>query len=64
MKEIPLIEELRAIRQRLAQEQGLDVQRYEAMLREAARTTPGKYVAEPFLPQPESALDVRAQNAG
>jgi hypothetical protein len=64
MTDIPLIEELRAIRQRLALEQGLDVQRYAAMLREVAQTSPGKYVAEPFLPHPEFSLDVRAENAG
>ena len=61
MKEIPLIEELRATRQRLAQEQALDVQRYAAMLRDVARTSPGDYVTEPFLPQPEFPLDVRAK---
>jgi hypothetical protein len=64
MKEIPLIEELRAIRQRLAKEQELDVQRYAAMLREVARTSPGKYVTEPLLPQPEFQHDSRAKNAG
>jgi hypothetical protein len=64
MKEIPLIEELRAVRQRLAQEQDFDVQRYAAMLREVATTSPGDYVTAPFLPRSESQLDVRTKNAG
>ena len=64
MKDIPLIEELRYIRQRLAQAQELDVQRYAAMLHEVARTSPGDYVTEPFLPQPELPLDMPAKNAG
>ncbi len=49
MKNVPLVEELRAVRQRLAEEQGLDVERYAAMLRDVARTIPGTYVAEPHL---------------
>ena len=64
MKDIPLIEELRAVRQRLAQEQELDVQRYAAMLRQVAQTTPGNYVTKPFLPQAELALDAGTRNAG
>jgi hypothetical protein len=64
MKDIPLIEELRAIRQRLAQEQELDVERYAAMLREVARISPGDYVAEPFLPVAEFPQDIGANNAG
>jgi hypothetical protein len=64
MKEIPLIEELRAIRQRLAQEQNLDVLRYAAMLREVARTSPGTYVTEPFLPQAEFPPDDEVKHAG
>lgn len=64
MTEIPLIEELRAIRQRLAQEQNFDVQRYAAMLREVARTSPGDYVTEPFLPQIELPRDVTTKKTG
>ena len=33
MINVPLLEELRATRRRLAEEQGLDVERYAAMLR-------------------------------
>jgi hypothetical protein len=49
MKDIPLIDELRAIRRRLAEEQELDMDRYAEMLREVARTSPGEYVTEPIL---------------
>ena len=50
MKNLPLIEELRAIRQRLANEQNLDVARYAAMLQQVGEALPGDYVTEPFLP--------------
>jgi hypothetical protein len=64
MMDVPLIEELRAIRQRLAQEQAFDVERYAAMLREIATTSPGDYVTEPCLPRVESPMDGEAKNAG
>jgi len=64
MKNLPLIDELRAVRQRLAQEQEFDVKRYAAMLREVARTSPGDYVTEPFLPLVEAPVDTDARNAG
>ena len=44
MKDIPLIDELRAARQRLAEEQQLDVDRYARMLRDVAQTSPGHYL--------------------
>ncbi len=50
MKNLPLIDELRAIRQRLAEEQNLDVARYAAMLQQVGQGLPGDYVTEPFLP--------------
>ena len=53
MKNLPLIDELRAICQRLAQEQGSDVERYAAMLREVSRSLPGRYVTQPVLPAVE-----------
>jgi hypothetical protein len=59
MKNVPLIDELRATRQRLAEQQGLDVARYAAMLREVARSSPGDYVTEPFLPPAETPADSR-----
>jgi hypothetical protein len=64
MKNIPLIDELHATRQRLAHEQELDVERYAAMLSEVARTAPGHYVTKPFLPLVEAPRDTRARNAG
>jgi hypothetical protein len=51
MIEVPLIEELRETRRRLAEEQELDVQRYADMLAGVARTMPGTYVTQPLLPQ-------------
>jgi hypothetical protein len=57
MKNVPLIDELRATRQRLAQEVALDVERYAAMLRGVAENIPGDYVTEPFLPLVETSLD-------
>ena len=50
MKDVPLLDELRATRRRLAEEQELDAERYAAMLRELARESSGAYVTEPFLP--------------
>jgi hypothetical protein len=50
MIDIPLIDELRETRRRLAEQQGNDVQRYAAMLGEVARGLPGTYVAKPLLP--------------
>ena len=64
MKDIPLIDELRATRQRLAREQELDVERYAAMLRDVARISPGHYLTEPFLPLLEAPFDTRVKNAG
>jgi hypothetical protein len=59
MNDLPVIRELRAVRQRLAEEQAFDVDRYAAMLREVARTLPGEYVTQPFLPPVEPSLDTR-----
>jgi hypothetical protein len=64
MKEIAVIEELRAVRKRLANEQELDVHRYAAMLREVGKASPAEYVSEPFLPRIEPALDGREKNGG
>jgi hypothetical protein len=50
MNHVPLIEELRETRRRLAEQQGQDVQRYAAMLQEVARSLPGTYVTKPLLP--------------
>ena len=64
MKNVPLIDELRAIRQRLAEEQELDVQRYAAMLQQVAQTLPGDYRREPFLPPAASDKDASVREAG
>jgi len=61
VKNVPLIEELHAIRRRLAQEQEFDVEKYAAMLREVARNLPGDYRTQPVLPgaEPPPIDDVR-----
>jgi hypothetical protein len=50
--DVPTIDELRATRRRLAEEAGLDIQRYAALLQEVGGRRPGTYVATPLLPQP------------
>lgn len=63
MKDLPLIDELRAIRQRLAQAQEFDVERYAAMLREVTKSLPGDYVNQPVLPPVEPSFP-SARHAG
>jgi len=53
MKNVPTIDELRAIRLRLAEQQQCDVEKYAAMLREVAQTLPGDYLTQPLLPLAE-----------
>ncbi len=53
MKNVPTIDELRAIRLRLAEQQQFDVGKYEAMLREVAQPLPGDYLTQPLLPPAE-----------
>jgi len=51
MISIPIIEELRETRRRLAEEAGLDVQRYAALLRAGSgQQRPVTYVTSPLLP--------------
>jgi hypothetical protein len=57
MIDIPTIDELRETRRRLAEHSGLDIQRYAALLKEAAPQSTGPYVSKPLLPQPMSPLD-------
>jgi hypothetical protein len=64
MKDVPLLDELRATRQRLAEEQGLDVDRYAAMLRDTAWVAPGRYVTEPVLRPVGLPVDSRTRSAG
>ena len=64
MKNVPLIDELHAIRRRLAQEQGLDVEKYAAMLREVARRLPGAYLTQPVLPRVEPPGSTHRRHAG
>jgi hypothetical protein len=64
MKEIAVLEDLRAVRRRLAQEQKLDVKAYAAMLREVAHASPGHYVTAPVLPSLESIPRHKPRSAG
>jgi hypothetical protein len=64
MKNVPVIDELRAIRQRLAHQQEYDVRKYAAMLREVARQTPGEYVTQPVLPLAAQPLAADVGDAG
>jgi predicted RecB family nuclease len=68
MIDIPTIDELREARRRLAEQSGLDVQRYAALLQQAAARQPGTYVSTPLLPQPMSpfgqSTDLEHEHAG
>ncbi len=64
MKDVPLLDELRATRRRLAEELELDAERYAAMLCGVAQTSAGKYVTEPFLPPATPPEDAAFKEAG
>lgn len=61
MQNVPTIDELRATRLRLAEQQQFDVEKYAAMLRDVAQTLPGDYLTEPLLPpaQPPHASSLK-----
>ncbi len=61
MSNVPVLDELRDIRRRLAQEHEFDLERYAAMLRDVARSLPGRYLTQPVLPptQPRHGGDIR-----
>jgi hypothetical protein len=50
--DIPTIDELREARRRLAEEAGLNVERYAGILQEREARREGAYVSMPLLPQP------------
>lgn len=64
MKDVPLLDELRATRRRLSEELELDAERYAAMLRGVAQDSAGEYVTEPFLPPASSPKDAVFKEAG
>jgi hypothetical protein len=64
MKDVPLLDELRAIRRRLAEEMQLDAERYAAMLRGVAQDSAGEYITKPFLPPASSPKDATFKEAG
>jgi len=52
MISVPTIDELRETRRRLAEQAGLDIQRYAALLRTGSvQQRPGTYVTAPLLQQ-------------
>lgn len=57
MIDIPTVDELRETRRRLAEQSGLDIQRYAALLEPTPPRSAGPYVSKPLLPQPMSPLD-------
>jgi hypothetical protein len=57
MTDIPLVEELRDTRRRLAEQCGNDVQRYATMLKDVSRIMPGVYVKRPLLLPQSSASE-------
>ncbi len=64
MKDVPLLDELRATRQRLAEGLDLDAERYAAMLRGVAQTSAGEYVTKPLPPPASSGNDAAIKEAG
>ncbi len=64
MKDVPLLDELRATRRRLAEDLELDANRFGAMLPGAAQPSAGEYVPEPFPPPASSAKDAAFKEAG
>jgi hypothetical protein len=64
MKDVPLLDELRATRRRLAKALDVDAERYAAMLRGVAQTSAGEYVTEPLLPPAPPANDAAYKEAG
>lgn len=57
------LEELREIRRKLAEENGLDVKRYAAMLAKMAEAELGAYVDKPRVPHGQHAADIRTKSA-
>ena len=64
MIHVPLVEELRAIRRRLSEEAGLDVEKYAAMLRLVADDSKASYVTKPLLPPSREAWKPGGKEAG
>ena len=64
MKDVPVLDELRDIRRRLAREQEFNVERYAAMLRDVGRSQPGRYLTQPILPAAPPRGDGDIRHAG
>ncbi len=68
MIDLPTIDELRETRRCLAEQSGLDVQRYAALLQQSVPMQAGPYVSTPLLPQPMSPFrqssDLEPEHAG
>jgi hypothetical protein len=59
MISVPLIDELRETRRRLADECGGDVDRYAEMLRQVSQRIPGQYIRSPLTPEDKRAVAER-----
>jgi len=63
MISIPLIDELRATRRKLAEQCGGDVDRYAEMLQHVSECYPAQYVHNPFVSETERVLRSDAEPA-
>ena len=61
MISVPLIDELRETRRRLADECGGDLDRYAEMLREVSQRIPGQYIRSPLTPEDHRIVPERPQ---
>ncbi|MDA1050210.1 MAG: hypothetical protein O3C40_06990 [Planctomycetota bacterium] len=55
MISVPLIDELRETRRRLADDCGGDLDRYAEMLRQVSQRIPGQYIRSPLTPEDQRA---------
>ena len=56
MISVPLIDELRETRRRLADECACDLDRYAEMLRQVSERIPGQYIRSPLTPENHRAV--------
>ena len=61
MISVPLIDELRETRRRLADECAGDLDRYAEMLRQVSERIPGQYIRSPLTPEDHRAVPERPQ---
>lgn len=61
MISVPLTDELRETRRRLADECGGDLDRYAEMLRQVSERIPGQYIRSPLTPEDHRAVAEQPQ---